>query len=150
MRSLRDEAKLRRVSIFHVVECLTLPMKRAAAAKKLQSWFKTWSRHPTSPESVDSECNDSSSIGDSSDSEYEMHEDISACTLQESLVTSRVRPCTAIGKETLRLIQSRLDGGCGEERINEGTIMKEALQAQVLFAALRISGHFVWGLGFRV
>ena len=44
-------------------------------------------------------------------------------------------------KETLRLALARLDGGCGEELVEASIINKEALQMQVLIAALRISGR---------
>ena len=51
---------------------------------------------------------------------------ISVNALPEPLVTVRVTPFTAVGNETLRLLQSCLDGGSGEEHTSTGIIMKAA------------------------
>ena len=138
--SVREEARIRSVSARDVLRHITMPFKRAESAKKIQAWFRANAGSTMVSDAYSDSCNDDSSF-DVDDSEESFAKDFAAAA-EERLIATRVDPLSPIGKEGLRIILSRLDGGTGTEEVDAASIMKEALLKQTLFVGLRAAGAF--------
>ncbi|CAE7885566.1 unnamed protein product [Symbiodinium necroappetens] len=142
--SMIEEARLRGVPVTDVLHHLAIPLKRAAAARKIQAFMRSRSTTlamaalSTAGIAGDcgSECDDDSDIGSETDDEEIRPR---GARPAEGVVAAQVDPMSVLGREAIRVMLFHLNDG---EAPEEGTVLKLALQKQFLFAAYSARGVF--------